>query len=214
MNLGWVWYWKQREYAADTYAAELGEGGNLSNYLDASIDLKSPPFDIAAPYLLIEAPSSELRIDRLAHPENYVGTDRFNLRPFVVAALGLVVLLCVFPLFGSAFSAWRFGVGGNWVIAEYCRGNGCEPQPMDDFNGFDHLVTFRNDQVSVEVYGLNNVLHQIGGDYRYVDDNTVYVNASWSTYIVPQFSGWYEIEKGWGTLTLRSPDETIVLKGR
>ena len=60
LNPLWVWYWRQREYAADAYAARCGQAAPLAEYLE-----DHQGFDVAVPYFLAEHPYTELRIDRL-----------------------------------------------------------------------------------------------------------------------------------------------------
>jgi Zn-dependent protease with chaperone function len=57
----WAAYWRRREFAADAYAAHLGQGSRLADYLERHLLL-----DFAAPYMAgREHPYTELRIDRL-----------------------------------------------------------------------------------------------------------------------------------------------------
>lgn len=60
----WAAYWRSREYAADAYAASLGQGEDLARHLaDIELSLDFPrrrfPFDLA------EHPPVALRIERL-----------------------------------------------------------------------------------------------------------------------------------------------------
>jgi len=59
----WSMHWRSREYAADAYAAWLGQGGELARYLTD----QGLPFDSPQPGLLrrAEHPPVALRIDRL-----------------------------------------------------------------------------------------------------------------------------------------------------
>ena len=64
--LAWFWagYWRRREYAADAYAASLGQGGELARYLTD----QGLPFDSPQPGLLFRAaehPPVALRLERL-----------------------------------------------------------------------------------------------------------------------------------------------------
>jgi Zn-dependent protease with chaperone function len=57
----WAAYWRRREFAADAYAARLGQGPALADYLERHLLL-----DFAAPYMDgREHPYTELRIERL-----------------------------------------------------------------------------------------------------------------------------------------------------
>lgn len=61
----WAGYWRQREYAADLYAAQLGAGDDLARFLEHHALF----FDVPVPFIwLSEAghPSVELRLGRLA----------------------------------------------------------------------------------------------------------------------------------------------------
>lgn len=58
----WLRYWRAREYDADRYAAQLGQGPLLQEYLE----LYAQPFDLAIPYFTgMTHPYTELRIDKL-----------------------------------------------------------------------------------------------------------------------------------------------------
>ena len=64
--LAWFWagYWRRREYAADAYAARLGQGGELARYLSDQALL----FDLPQPGLFLRAaehPPVALRLERL-----------------------------------------------------------------------------------------------------------------------------------------------------
>ena len=64
--LAWFWagYWRRREYAADAYAARLGQGGELARYLTD----QGLPFDVPQPGLFLRAPEHPpvaLRLERL-----------------------------------------------------------------------------------------------------------------------------------------------------
>jgi Zn-dependent protease with chaperone function len=66
LNPLWVWYWRQREYDADHFAAECGMAQPLVDYLE-----QHQYFDVAQPFFLSAHPYTELRIDRLlAYQEN------------------------------------------------------------------------------------------------------------------------------------------------
>lgn len=60
----WIWYWRKREYNADEFAAYLGFGSELIEYLE-----EYQFFDVATPYFLSSHPYTELRIDRLQQME-------------------------------------------------------------------------------------------------------------------------------------------------
>jgi Zn-dependent protease with chaperone function len=61
----WAAYWRRRELAADAYAARLGQGPALADYLERHL-----LFDFAAPYMDgREHPYTELRIDRLVRAD-------------------------------------------------------------------------------------------------------------------------------------------------
>jgi len=60
----WGMYWRRREYAADAYAVELGQGYELISLLETYVQ----PFDLPVPYLVFDKKDHEfaaLRIDRL-----------------------------------------------------------------------------------------------------------------------------------------------------
>ncbi len=60
----WAAYWRGREYAADAYAASLGQAGELARYLTD----QEQPFDAPQPGLLFnrsEHPPVALRVERL-----------------------------------------------------------------------------------------------------------------------------------------------------
>jgi Zn-dependent protease with chaperone function len=58
----WLRYWRAREYDADRYAATLGQGPLLTEFLE----LYTQPFDLAIPYFDgMTHPYTELRIDKL-----------------------------------------------------------------------------------------------------------------------------------------------------
>lgn len=61
----WTLYWRTREYAADAYAASLGQGGDLARYLTD----QELPFDSPQPGFFFggaEHPPVALRLERLA----------------------------------------------------------------------------------------------------------------------------------------------------
>ena len=60
LNPLWVWYWRDREYHADHFAAELGFTRELIEYLE-----QHKYFDAAVPYFMSDHPYTELRIDQL-----------------------------------------------------------------------------------------------------------------------------------------------------
>ena len=64
----WAVWWREREYAADHYAKNLGYGEELAEYLE-----EGPLFfDRPVPFIwasLHTHPPVELRIDRLLDPE-------------------------------------------------------------------------------------------------------------------------------------------------
>jgi len=66
LNPLWVWYWRDREYKADLYAAECGMARNLIEYFEVH-----KYFDAAVPFFMSEHPYTELRIDRLLAFEEY-----------------------------------------------------------------------------------------------------------------------------------------------
>jgi Zn-dependent protease with chaperone function len=64
LRSAWGAYWRQREYAADAFAAELGHGDELADFLEAHALF----FDVPVPFLWASGephPPVELRIDRL-----------------------------------------------------------------------------------------------------------------------------------------------------
>jgi Zn-dependent protease with chaperone function len=66
----WLWLWRDREFAADAYAANLGQGPQLAQALD---DL-ALFVDTAAPFMAGRAhPYTEQRIDRLLQAEQQQG---------------------------------------------------------------------------------------------------------------------------------------------
>ena len=60
LSSGWRWYWRSREYAADDYAASLGQAMPMADYLGRYLYL-----DIVLPYVGSYHPPAEYRIDRL-----------------------------------------------------------------------------------------------------------------------------------------------------
>lgn len=66
----WAGYWRQREYAADLYAAQLGAGDDLARFLEHHALF----FDVPVPFIwLSEAahPPVELRLGRLAAAQDH-----------------------------------------------------------------------------------------------------------------------------------------------
>jgi Zn-dependent protease with chaperone function len=64
----WASYWRQREFAADAYAARLGQGPNLARFLQ----VHALEGDIPVPFMWLSDwshPYSEHRIDSLYGPE-------------------------------------------------------------------------------------------------------------------------------------------------
>lgn len=63
----WAAFWRRREYAADAFAEELGQGEELACFLDSHALF----FDVPVPFLWASdkaQPPVELRIDRLRRP--------------------------------------------------------------------------------------------------------------------------------------------------
>ena len=60
LNPLWTWYWRDREYTADDFAAQCGQAHNLIEYLE-----RYQFFDTATPFFLGSHPYTELRIDKL-----------------------------------------------------------------------------------------------------------------------------------------------------
>jgi Zn-dependent protease with chaperone function len=61
LNPLWLYYWRDREYVADRFAAALGFAGEIEEFLEQH----HLHFDTAVPYFLSTYPYTELRIDRL-----------------------------------------------------------------------------------------------------------------------------------------------------
>lgn len=112
----WSWFWRQREYAADAYAAELGQSAGLIGYLQ-----KWQGLDIVVPYLMSEVPASELRIDHLLNPTYYTGTDRVNLTPWLASAGVVIVLLCIAPTSVNAVTVYFNSPYGMWKLEQVVR---------------------------------------------------------------------------------------------
>jgi hypothetical protein len=188
LNLSWAWFWKQREYAADAYAATLGQQGNLSRYLEelASGGAREASFDVATPFLVLEPPSAELRLDRVTYPENYLDTDRLNLRPFYLVALLFVVLFCGFP-YGvrQAAQAAHRVEGTNWRLVNLCRARGCDPDKIVSSGGFlqdqEVLLWFtqaqENGGMGSSTVSGNTYFGGLSGTYTYVEPNRILVNV-------------------------------------
>ena len=60
----WCSYWRQREYAADAYAAALGQGNELADFLEVHALMHDHPVPFFWKSELTHSPT-ELRIDRL-----------------------------------------------------------------------------------------------------------------------------------------------------
>jgi len=63
----WAAYWRAREYAADNYAAKLGQGETLAQFLDTN----ALEHDLPVPFRWLTEeshPATEYRIDRLFRP--------------------------------------------------------------------------------------------------------------------------------------------------
>jgi Zn-dependent protease with chaperone function len=63
----WAAFWRRREYAADAFAEQLGQGDELARFLDSHALF----FDVPVPFLWASdraQPPVELRIDRLRQP--------------------------------------------------------------------------------------------------------------------------------------------------
>jgi Zn-dependent protease with chaperone function len=66
MRLPWASYWRGREFAADRYAARLGQGEALARFLEQH----ALEYDLPVPFAWLSEhshPATEHRIDRLAH---------------------------------------------------------------------------------------------------------------------------------------------------
>ena len=64
MRTPWAAYWRTREFAADQYAASLGQGEALARFLDTN----ALEHDLPIPFAWLgkhSHPSTEHRIDRL-----------------------------------------------------------------------------------------------------------------------------------------------------
>lgn len=101
----WFTYWRDREYAADAYAAGLGQGPQLAEVLE----VVALPLDSATPFMSFvydrQHPYTELRIDRL---EQVNAADELPAMPLAPrpwlwgglagAPLALLVLLVLAPV--------------------------------------------------------------------------------------------------------------------
>ena len=84
-RIAWANYWRAREYAADAYAARLGQAAPLALLLEADVLAG----DLPIPYAWIAAhshPSTEHRIDRL------LALDQQQPQPLVDVATGSVAV--------------------------------------------------------------------------------------------------------------------------
>ena len=71
----WGRYWRAREYHADQYAAALGQGEELSDFLEVHALIHDNPI----PFLWLTEhthPPTELRIDRLRTRPDEISVDR------------------------------------------------------------------------------------------------------------------------------------------
>jgi Zn-dependent protease with chaperone function len=69
----WAKYWREREYAADLFAAQCGQAAGLVAFLR-----QHQFFDVAVPYYRTEHPYSELRIERLEDYEQGVQVNELE----------------------------------------------------------------------------------------------------------------------------------------
>lgn len=87
MTLFWLSYWRSREFHADRYAAERGQGHGLAE----SLEQIAQPFDMAIPYFSgMTHPYTELRIDKLL---NYDPDHPAKIEPPILATVAGVVIL-------------------------------------------------------------------------------------------------------------------------
>ena len=201
MNLPWAWFWKQREYAADRYAAELGQKGNLIQYLEETKNLAQPTFDIAAPYLIIEPPAGELRQDRLETAD--VITTHVDLRPALVIGAAALAIFCGLPLLISGITAARFNIEGqSWYLTAACRSSNCTPMPVPSASRGEYTsLTFRDGRFTLTEFS-NGQAYQQTGTYTRSDTNHIFVGEQYSGQIANPLSGTYEIQRTLSTLTL------------
>lgn len=211
LNLAWAWFWRQREYAADRYAADLGQQANLVGYLESRGPVNETLFDIATPYLVLQPPPLELRIDRLSHPENYDQSDQVDLRPLVIGLVAAFAVLCAFPATTSALARWAHNVEGTWQVTGACGYQGCVPS--------DNLAGGRNPATVYltdgEVYGTytdNTYGYLREGTYVYIDHNTIYFDTRGDYGFPVRLNGEYDVERRGDTLILRNQSETIALE--
>ncbi|GIW59186.1 MAG: hypothetical protein KatS3mg087_0252 [Patescibacteria group bacterium] len=205
-KLGWVWYWQQREYAADAYATKLGQGGNLERFLDERLGGTLTSFDIAAPYLLIEPPSTELRIDRLKYPENYESADTFDARPMLTVLAVVVAVFWLFPMTTSAFSRMAYDVSGSWHLTSFCRVQGCEPS--EPYNDVPVEVYFDDGMVDAQVV-QGTFVYQRSGTYTYIASDRVLLSTRSVTAFPLTFNGDYRIKRTGNTLILYGGGESL-----
>jgi Zn-dependent protease with chaperone function len=188
LNLPWSWFWRQREYAADAYAITLGQQGNLSRYLEelSSGGAREASFDVATPFLVLAPPAPELRLDRVTYPENYLDTDRLNLRPFYLAALLCFALFCGFPYVVRQATQAAFRVEGtNWRLVNFCLSSGCEPNQSSSAADFlqdqEVMLWFtqagQSGGVGSSTVAGNTYYGGMSGTYTYIEPNRILINV-------------------------------------
>jgi len=202
LNPLWVAYWRQREFVADDYAKQLELSGPLRAFLE-----QHKVQDVAAPYFLSEAPSSELRIDRLDHGPETKGAMPWPKRETTVLFGSLAVLLLVgfFSFGGRGVLGLTPKPDGEWDLSKFALGDRPPDTPASAYGTF-HL-TLKGGQA--QAFSRNNGYGaQKVGTYHYLDPNTIEFDWTYSDQGMPyNMNGQYTFSKQKVNLFLRGSYE-------
>ncbi len=210
----WTPYWRLRDYEADQFAARLGQGANLIEYLK-----NHQVLDVPVPYIGPVQPYSELRIDHLMQGGEAVAQAeraeaRFRFRALGAVVGGALVVLLAYLGVRAVYNQANYGVANTaWVLTNFCLSPGCRIEDLSDrgaqqgpsrfqlsFSGATYAIS--------DLTGGNSVQ---GGSVSYIDEKTVLLHGtSRNGGMSDLLEGSSTIEKSGDKLTLRGEHGTFV----
>ncbi len=177
LSPAWAWYWRHRTYTADTYAAEtLGQRAGLVDYLDTpQLQLVEAP----VPYQLGDKPSTELRIDRLQHPQLYPDVERVDVTAVLVSLVGVFVIFCALPTLSSAVTRALNNVEGSWEVIRQCGQRGCDPSTDYAVQRYGYTISFTNGKLFASYIAPNAQYGAAAeGEYSYINADTIAITLT------------------------------------
>jgi hypothetical protein len=210
LNPLWARFWRQRVFAADYFAARLGQASGMIEYLE-----RYEFFDVAVPFFNSQQPPVELRIDRLNDlaqtlppPTITTGDQTAHLRVRRRRILSLVLRLGVLIALVATSSFYLLGglrvpVEGQWRLEGLANIQGVEPMPKSE--GYRFNMYLLNGEVVLQyIDETRNVGAQARGVYRYDEDDTIFIDiqGDYAGVLVPMDGPW-EVSRSGDQLILR-----------